>query len=273
MFSTNAKKGPSVPVVIAYSTFLLSTLAIVHFVAKGEYSSILTVSALFQCLGIALLFLKVKSTGSAAGISVRALVLDAVAFALRLSSTSWLQGYLPVDATGDWIYQAIDVTSLVMVLCLIYHLLVQLRHTYHAEKDSFPVVPMIICSLVLGSLLCADMNDRPIFDTTWMAGLFIEAVAVLPQLGVMNQSGGELEALTSHYIAMMAVSRMLSGIYMWEARDDITCQPWVEGFNHASFAILGAHALHLLLLGDFAYYYGKALTKYGFELPLVSCNV
>ena len=45
--------------------------------------------------------------------------------------------------------------------------------------------------------------------------------------------GGRCKALTSHYIAVMAVSRMLSGTFMWHARFDITCEPWVGSYDHA----------------------------------------
>merc|ERR1719168_224092 len=122
--------------------------------------------------------------------------------------------------------------------------------------------------MALGSFVCAvvlhaDMNSRPLFDALWMAGLFIGVVAVLPQLWLISRHGGRVEALTSHFIAMMAVSRALSGIFMWHARFDITCAPWVEGYNHAVWAILAAHFVHLLLLGDFAYYYIKSVAKAG----------
>jgi len=263
-----AKTSVPTPVLLAYALFLGSAIAIVHLVANGELSSVLTVSAIFQCLGIALLGWKVLSTGSAAGISIRALALDAVAFSLRLSSTTWLNGYLPVDASGDWIYQAFDLCSLIMVLGLLYHLLVQQRVMYHSDKDTFPAAPMVLGAILLAALLHADMNDRPLFDTTWMASLFVGSVAVLPQLWLITQAGGEVEALTSHYIALMAVSRVLSGAFMWEARHDITCTPLFKDFNHAPWVILGAIAVHLVLLGDFAYYYMKALTKHGLQLPL-----
>jgi len=263
-----AKTSIPTPVILAYALFLGSALAIVKIVAEGELSSILTVSAIFQCLGISILSWKVISSGSAAGISIRALVLDATAFSLRLSSTTWLNGYLPVDASGDWIYQAVDLCSLLMVLGLLYHLLVQQRVMYHSDKDTFPAAPMVLGALVLAALLHADMNDRPMFDMTWMASLFVGVVAVLPQLWMITQAGGEVEALTSHYIALMAISRVLSGIFMWEAREDITCIPLIKDFNHAPWVIMGAHAVHLVLLGDFAYFYMKALTKHGLQLPL-----
>merc|ERR1719263_764216 len=59
-----------------------------------------------QCLGMVLLGLQVISTGNASGISAKALSLDALAICCRLSNTVWLNGYLPVDASGDYIFQA-----------------------------------------------------------------------------------------------------------------------------------------------------------------------
>merc|ERR1719506_3335602 len=67
---------------------------------------------MIQCLALALLSLQMISTGSASGISARALSLDAIALCCRLSSTLWLNGYLPVDASGDHVFQIVDICSL-----------------------------------------------------------------------------------------------------------------------------------------------------------------
>jgi len=136
------------------------------------------------------------------------------------------------------------------------------------KQDTFPATPVVLACLVLAAIFHADMNARPVFDTLWMAGLFISAVAVLPQLWLISKTGGKVEPLTSHYIAAMAISRALSGVFMWHARFDITCDPWVGGFNHAIWVILGAHALHMLLLGDFGYYYIKTVMKGGLTAQL-----
>merc|ERR1719253_2570863 len=216
-----------------------------------------------QCLGMVLLGLQVMSTGSASGISAKALSLDAFAICCRLSNTVWLNGYLPVDASGDWIFQAIDVGSLAVLVWLLYQVLVVKRHTYQAEEDTLSIVPLVVGSLMLAALLHGNMNMRPLFDTLWMTGLFVSAVAVLPQLWLVTKNGGRVEALTSHYVAAMALSRILSGIFMWHARHDLTSEPWINGFMHASYAIIAAHILHMLLLGDFAYYYLKAVLAGG----------
>jgi hypothetical protein len=216
-----------------------------------------------QCLSLVLLALQMISTGSASGISARALTLDAFAIGCRLSSTLWLNGYLPVDASGDYIFQGIDVCSLCILGWLLRQVLVVKRHTYQAEEDSLKILPMVTGAFILACILHGDMNARKLFDIFWMTGLFVSTVAVLPQLWLITRTGGCVEALTSHHIAAMAASRILSGIFMWHSRNDITCVPWISGLNHASWSILGAHLLHMLLLGDFAYYYVKAVLERG----------
>mmetsp|Transcript_37154 Transcript_37154/g.115602 ORF Transcript_37154/g.115602 Transcript_37154/m.115602 type:complete len:282 (-) Transcript_37154:35-880(-) len=262
------KSAPSGPVQAAYGLFGLGAYVVFSHAAGGEFSAILTLAVVFQCLALTLLALQVMSKRSAAGISARALILDAAALCLRLSSTTWLNGYLPVDMTGDWIYQAVDFASLAVVGWLLYHVFWTHRSTYQESEDSLPAMPFVLGSLILAAMLHADMNSRPVFDALWMAGLFVSVVAVLPQLWLIMRSHGRCEALTSHYIAAMAVSRLLSGTFMWHARHDITCDPWVEGMNHAVWAILGAHAIHLLFLADFTYYYVKALLQDGLNCRL-----
>lgn len=268
--------APPPQVLAAYAIFILGAGAVWHLVADGEFSAILTMSVMLQCLGVVLLGLQMVSTGSAAGISARALCLDAIALCWRLCSTLWLNGYLPVDASGDYIFQFIDISSLVIIFWLLYNVLRVRRNTYEVDEDSLPIVPMIVGSLILAVLLHGNLNSRPLFDTLWMAGLFVSTVSVLPQLWLVTRTGGRIEALTSHFIAAMAASRVLSGVFMWHARGDITCVPWVTGVNHAIWAILGAHLLHMILLGDFAYYYVKAVIARGLDCRLEileSCNV
>lgn len=266
-------EGTSPQVLVVYGLFFLSAGTVWHLVADGAFSSILTLSVMLQCLAVVLLALQVVTTGSAAGISVRALVLDAVALCCRLSSTLWLNGYLPVDASGDYVFQGIDICSLILLIWLIHHVLVEKRSTYQAEEDSLPIAPMAAGAFVLAFLLHGNMNSRPLFDSLWMAALFLNTISVLPQLWLITRTGGHVAALTSHHIAAQAFGRVLAGIFMWHARADITCIPWMFDLNHAIWAILGAHFLHMVLLGDFAYYYIKAIINKGLQatLELDSC--
>lgn len=260
-----ATQMPPTQILVAYGIFLFGAGSIWHLVADGEFSAILTMSVMLQCLAVVLLALQVISTGSASGISARALGLDLLGLCCRLSSTLWLNGYLPVDASGDYIFQAIDICSVCVLLWLLHEVLVVKKHTYQADEDSLPVGGMAIGSFILAAMLHGNMNSRPFFDTLWMAGLFVSTVAVMPQLWLITRAGGHVASLTSHHIAAMAASRVLSGIFMWHARGDITCTPWMMGWNHAIWAILGAHLLHMILLSDFAYMYVKAVIANGLD--------
>jgi len=273
--SRNLKAPPS-QVVVAYMIFLSSIFAMYYTIAERKFSVIMTVSVMFQCLAVVLLGLQSLTSGSAAGISAQALVLEAMSLSCRLSSTVWLDGYLPVDKTGDFLFQAIDVCSLVIVLWLLHRVLIVQRDTYQALEDSLPVAPIALGSFILAMVFHANMNARPLFDALWMASLFMGVAQVLPQLWLITRTQGRVAALTSHYVAALAISRILSGIFMWYSRKHIVCKPWVTGINHSIWVILGAHALHLVLLGDFGYYYGKAVVKQGIagclELPFFSSD-
>jgi len=262
----SSTQNPSV--VLVYLVFLTISVLVYRLIAEGEFSAVLTISAIFECLAFSLLGVQFISTGSVRGISAKSLQLEAIALACRLSSTTWLEGYLPNDNSGDFLYQIIDFLSLGMVLWLLHRVLNVQRKTYDASEDAMPLAPLLLGALVLASLLHGDLNDRPLFDTLWMCGLFVSAVAVLPQLWMITRSQTRVPPLISHFIAVMAAGRLLSGSYMWHAHSEITCEPWVGDFNHTGYAILAAHALHLLLLGDFAYFYVKNLAKGGMHAPL-----
>jgi hypothetical protein len=259
---------PPTQVLVAYGVFILGATAVWHLVADGEFSAILTLSVMLQTLAVALLAVQVLLTGSMSGISAKTLLLDVLALCCRLSSTLWLNGYLPVDASGDYLYQAFDILSLGLLAWLLHEMFATKRHTLQADEDSLPLLPLVSGAFALAVLLHGNMNNRPLFDTLWLASLFLSTIAVLPQLWLITRTGGRVEALMSHHIAAMAASSILSGVFMWHARNDITCQPWFGEFNHTIFAILSAHLLHMVLLGDFTYYYVKAVITRGFDCRL-----
>jgi len=253
---------------LVYAVFVTVALLVFHWIAEGEFSAVLTLSAIFQCLAFCLLGVHALSTSSVQGISAKSLQLEGVALACRLASTIWFEGYLPSDRTGDFLYQIFDALSLAIVLWLLHRVLNVQSKTYEVDDDSLPVTPFALGSLALAALLHGDLDDNPIFDTLWMCGLIVGAVAVFPQLWLMTRNRTSVPAMTSHFVAVMAFSRLLSGTYMWHAHEEITCEPWIKDFNHTGYAVLAAHALHLMLLADFGYFYVKNLATRGLHSPL-----
>jgi len=261
--SSASKRPPSASVVAAYVMLAASGATMYHTIAAKQFSSILTMAAMLQTFAFGLLAVQMASTHHVRGISVQALALDAVALICRLSSSVWLDGYLPVDASGDWVYQAVDMCSLALVLWLIYQVLVVYKDTYQEYEDTFPAMHVAIAAVALAVIFHPDMDDFPLFDILWMSGRNISAIAVMPQLWLSARAGGSMQALTSHYIAAMAASQICSGLFMWHAWQHITCKQWIPGMNHGIWAIAFAHVLHMVLLCDFGYYYIQSLVKNG----------
>jgi hypothetical protein len=269
MLAAGSKKSAAVDrgrISCAYAVFITGAFIVYKLFAEGEFSSVLTLSAIGQTLAFSLLGIQFISYG-AVGISFKSLQLDALALICRLSSTLIFEGYLPSDMTGDYLYQTFDGFSLAMVLYLMFKVK-RSRDMYDAAEDTFPGVQLALATAILAGLLHANLNDNAFFDALWMWGTFVSAVAVVPQLWLMSRSHGCVSALTSHFVATMAISRFLSGLYMWHAHDEITSDPWFGKFNHAGYAILLAHAVHMLLLGDFAYFYCKNVATAGLQTPL-----
>jgi hypothetical protein len=264
--SAKARALSNVPLtaICAYGGFAILSWCVYDMVADRKWSSIITLSGFAHCLGLVMLSIQVVSSRSSAGVSARALILDGIAVSLRLSSTLFFEGYLPNDKSGDHVYQCADICSLLLVAFLLRSVLITYRRTYQQIEDDITLWPIIVAALVLGALLHGDMDDHPVFDSFWMASVFLSVVAVVPQYWMVSKSCGQTHVLTAHYIAASAVDRILSGLFMWFVRNHITCMPYFSpnGFQHAICAILIAHLIHLILLSDFAFFYLRAFLSW-----------
>merc|ERR1719333_1371284 len=265
--------------ILVYVAFLSVAAYVYHVIAGQAFSSLLTLSAVFQCLAFSLLGVQIISSGSVVGISAKSLLLDAFALACRLAATVFEESYMPTDETGHWIYQAFDGMTLAMVLWVLYRVCSVRRATYEADEDAFPAMPLALGALALAAAFHANMNQSPLFDTLWMCGVFASAISVLPQLWMMAHRRGKCPALTSHFVAVMALARVLSGAYMWHAHPEIKADPlfgWCHrnkhapycGVKYAGYAVIVAHVVHLMLLGDSAFYYVKNVTQAGLSADL-----
>jgi len=246
-------------------TAYVGMLALISLVYQSFHdlglSTLLTLSVGIQNFAYACLLLKVCSQKSVAGISGRALSLQALSYGLRLCSTTWLKGYIPVDGTGDWLYQMLDASALLMALKLIHCVYKTHRHTYQEDCDSFSVIYTAITCFVLAVLIHPDLNARPVFDTLWTTALYIDVVAMLPQLSMLTKIGGEVEALNCHFVGSTAISRIVS-LFFWY-HGFVELAPLDGGFNLAGWVIMSAHVVQSLLLCDFLLVYVKACMSHG----------
>jgi len=242
---------------LVYSAFMLVLVFAGKFLTDFKFSAVITLGAAVQCLGFCLLRLKIRQQRGAMGISSRTLQMFAVMYVCRLYSTLQYNGYLPVDRTGDWVYQACEVAALAVCISVLAAVHSQHEATYEKENDTCAMWPFVAACFVLSFLVHPSLNNRRIPDMAWTAALYLESVAMVPQLYMMSKKGGEVESLASHYIACVFVSRLLMMSFWINSYPEL--KPKGADFNLPGFGVMGAQALQVVLFGDFMWYYIKGL--------------
>jgi len=242
---------------ITYAVFFGLYFPIHWRLAGTAVSGLFTIAALFQCLGFAMLVLQTMAHASTKGISANSLELKLLALICRLSNSTWLDGYLPMDATGDWLFQALDFISLGLLLWL-------LHRAYWVERffiwnTQCQTVPLALACLSLATLLHGNGQELPIFDSLWMASVLLTVVAEIPQRLLIAKRGIHARTLAAHYFACMAVSSVCNGSVLWIGYDDHKVID--DGFNYVSFTMVSAQGVHIILLADFIFCHIRAVRK------------
>jgi hypothetical protein len=244
-----------------YFVFMVCMTVIYHLFSDGDFSAIYTIGVGVQCLGFYLLFAKVQRERSVSGISAKTLELYVLVFVCRLSTTCMRDGYLPLDRTGDWVFQAADFVSLVMALVLLRRVLVTHRDSYQEEHDVLSLVHMVPPCVLLAVVCHGDLNANFYLDTIWTISMNVDTIAMLPQLWMLAKIGGEVEGLTSHFVAALAFSRACAFAFWFYGYAEMGPQDDEEHVNWAGYQLITAIALQVLLSLDFLYYYLKARVK------------
>ncbi|OWM79405.1 hypothetical protein CDL15_Pgr022817 [Punica granatum] len=175
-------------------------------------------------LSIVVLLLKIRTTKSCTGISLKTQELYVIVFLTRYLDlfTRYLSFYnsaMKVFFLG---------TSMAIVWYMRYHKVV--KQTYNKDEDTFRHYFLVLASFVLAILIPRAFTMTEIL---WTASIYLEAVAILPQLVLLQ----------SAYRALYLVN----WIYRFFTElHKVRWIPWVSGL------------LQTALYADFFYYYIKS---------------
>ncbi|KAK7839839.1 er lumen protein-retaining receptor a [Quercus suber] len=152
-------------------------------------------------ISILVLLLKIYATKSCSGISRKTQELYALVFLAR---------YVDIFTEFISVYNTIMkivfiASSLAIVWCMRGHRVV--RRSYDRELDTFRHYFLIAASLVLALLVHEKFTFQEIL---WAFSIYLEAVAILPQL-VLLQRSGNVDNLTGQYVFFLGAYR---GLYI-----------------------------------------------------------
>jgi len=251
------RAGMRSSLVFCYAAYAVFWMFVWGRVSSFKFSATLTCASGVQCLGFALLTVKVYGSKSVKGLSSKMLELYVLFFASRLTSTALRNGYLPQDASGDYMYQFFDACSLILVLQLLYCVHKKFSHTYHDEHDNLALRPIVAPCFILALLVHGNLNKCFFFDTCWAFSCNVESLVLVPQLWMMAVQGGKVDTVTAHFVACAVISGVMAFVFWWYNYEQVDRRSG----GIAGKVIIGAKALKLVLCADFAYYYAIALLE------------
>ena len=250
--------------VIFWATGIIFALLIFFFISSKDYSFFLVLSSLVQALAFIIIFIKVFNYQSSGGLSISTLICYAILFASRLTSTLFFNGYLPSDDAGDWFYQLTEIVSLLTVLLLIYLTKTAFQDTSDLRLDTFPFYYLVLPCFVLALFIHSDLNHFIVTDFLWAFSMYLEAVAIFPQIRLFALKQSQIETYTSHYVALCGISRLLSLLFWWDTYPELntSSEDSFLFFNsYCGYFIILAQLSQIVIMADFYYLYFKSLLK------------
>lgn len=193
---------------------------------------------------------KIIAGKSAAGISLRTQELYAIVFCSRYLDLLW-------NFSSLYNY-ALKICFIGASLTIVYVMRfgAPQKASYNPEADAFPIEYLLAPCAALGVLI--NQDHWSLFEMIWAFSIYLEAVSILPQLFLL-QKQGEVENLTSHYVAALGAYRglyLLNWVYRYFTEDDyIQRIVWVSGIVQTALYI------------DFFYHYYQS-KKGGLSKPV-----
>ncbi|CAL1383962.1 unnamed protein product [Linum trigynum] len=247
--STWVRRQP--PKIKAFLAVISAMTALVFLrMIVNDHDNLFVASEAVHAIGISVLIYKLTKEKTCAGLSLKSQELTALFLAVRL--------YCSFVMEYD-IHTLLDSATLLTTLWVIYMIRFNLKSSYMEEKDNFAIYFVVIPCAVL-SLVIHPTTQHLFFNRIcWAFCVYLEAVSVLPQLRVM-QNTKIIEPFTAHYVFALGVARFLScAHWVLQVLDTRGRLLTALGYGLWPSMVLLSEIVQTFILADFCYYYVKSL--------------
>jgi len=212
-------------------------------------------SCLAEGFGLLSLRIKIRRQSSVSGISAMTMVMYALVYLLRLAMV--VPGELSLLYLDGWAIEVLQVASLLMVLDVVRSTLVTYRKSYQEDLDVMHVKYLVPSCVAVAVVLHPLFTQGHLYSMCWTTYLYMDCLALMPQVVMMTRGAGKVEAPVSHFVAATALSRVMD-LSFWYYDFDLGAQGSMWGFNYSGWLIVFWHVVNLAIVADFMYYYVKA---------------
>jgi len=243
---------------------LVAIIVVYAFFSEGDFSFLLTLSGIVQMFGFFIIAINAYTTRSVSGLSKNTITCYCVAFFSKCLSILFYEGYLPYDSSGDFIYRAVEILALVISCFMFYLITSKFRVTYNWDLDQISAPMLIVPAFILAMFVHPSLNNSFFSDSAWTFALYLESVAMFPQLYLFSKKGGEIETFTSHFVASQAFSRffaLIFWLFSYHELNEAHSKSWSLVPSLCGYIVLLFQLIQLVLLGDFMFYYARSLKR------------
>lgn len=258
--------------IISYCAAAVLIFFVWHFLSDSDFSFLMTLGSLLTLFSFALLVAKVVQHKAFNSVSIKSLHIYALLYACRLCSILVYEGYLPFDKSGDWFYQTCEVIALVMVAGLIFVFhgpFSSQQKSSNAKNDAFFEFKLpasvshawiVAPCLVLAVILHPNLNGNWFTDTAWTFALYLEALAMLPQMALFQnqRKNSELtvDGYTQNFVFGMAIARVLNFLFWVSSYHELN-DKYAETFHrkYPGVMVVLSQVVSLLVMCEYIYMY------------------
>ncbi|OIV99602.1 hypothetical protein TanjilG_17412 [Lupinus angustifolius] len=269
------KQPPKVKAFLAVVS-AMAALVLLRFIVH-DHDNLFVAAEAVHSIGISVLIYKLIKEKTCAGLSLKSQELTAIFLAVRL--------YCSFVMEYD-IHTLLDFATFVTTLWVIYMIRFKLKASYMEEKDNFAIYyvmvamsyeasqlqyfrccEMVVIPCAVLALLIHPSTSHLLFNRiSWAFCVYLEAVSVLPQLRVM-QNTKIVEPFTAHYVFALGVARFLScAHWVLQVLDTRGHLLVALGYGLWPSMVLISEIVQTFILADFCYYYVKSV--FGGQLVL-----
>lgn len=198
-----------------------------------------TTGDMLHLAAIIILLNKMLRQRTAAGMSLKSMFLFAIVFSVRY-----------VDLFLVYI-SAYNTVMKLFFIATSWHICYLMKYrnpwkaTYDRDNDTFRIRYLVVPCMILALLFHGTGRKGLVVDILWAFSQYLEAVAILPQIFLLEYTE-RYDALTSHYLFAMGAYRLFY-CFHWLTRY------FVHGRFNAITVIAGV--VQSLLYVDFFYHY------------------
>jgi ER lumen protein retaining receptor len=205
---------------------------------------------LMHVASIFILLLKMKTSKNVVGISLRTQELYLIVFGCRYLDLFFTNPFSSGLHFYNTIMKILFISSSAYTIFLMRK---KYKSTYSVAHDTFRVQFLLGAALVCAILFHYKLT---FFEIIWAFSIYLESVAILPQLFLLQKTG-EVENITSHYIACLGAYRALYILnWIWRFFTEPYYRHWIEWT---------AGTLQTALYADFFWYYFQKYVAYGLK--------